>query len=87
MNKTLLALGLAGLCLTAATGAGVAQKSTTVRGGSHYAFPLPKQVTTNEDWLDAGNVAPVGSENKYMHVDNGDALSEIQVGPNLDQSW
>jgi hypothetical protein len=83
MNKTLMALGL---CLMA-VGAALAQQSTTVRGGSRYAFPLPHQVTTNEDWLDAGNVAPVGSENKYMHTDNGDALDEIQAGPNLGQNW
>jgi hypothetical protein len=33
------------------------------------------------------NSAPVGSMNKYSHMDNNDSLDQIQAGPYLGQNW
>ena len=54
-----------------------------------FDVPLPKNVTTSDDWLDMGedNSAPVGSMNKYSHMDNNDSLDQIQAGPYLGQNW
>ncbi len=54
-----------------------------------FDVPLPKNVTTSDDWLDMGedNSAPVGSMNKYSHMDNNNSLDQIQAGPYLGQNW
>jgi|GEM_PF-5597353 len=91
MRKRILAVGVAGLCAVLvfevlAFGA-LAQQSLTVH--RRFDVPLPKNVTTSDDWLDMGgdNSAPVGSMNKYSHMDNNDSLDQIQAGPYLGQNW
>ncbi len=86
MRKRILAVGVAGFCAVMAFGA-LAQQSMTVH--RRFDVPLPKNVTTSDDWLDMGedNSAPVGSMNKYSHMDNNDSLDQIQAGPYLGQNW
>jgi hypothetical protein len=87
MRKRIQTAGLAGFLAVLAFGAALAQQSLTVH--RRYDVPLPKIVTNSDNWLDMGddNSAPVGSMNKYAHMDNNDSLDEIQAGPNLEQNW
>jgi hypothetical protein len=87
MRKSIRSAALAGFLAVLALGAALAQQSLTVH--RRYDVPLPRNVTTSDNWLDMGedNSAPVGSMNKYAHMDNNDSLDEIQAGPNLEQNW
>jgi hypothetical protein len=82
MRKSFLAAGAACLCAVA-FGAAFAQSKLTVHPRS--AIPLPANVMTNDDWLDPGEVVPVGSENNYSRM--VEAPADVQVGPNLNQNW
>ena len=83
MVKSFLAAGVACLCI-AAFGAAFAQ--STLRVHPRSAIPLPANVLTNDDWLDPGQVVPVGSENNnYARM--VESPVDIQVGPNLGQNW
>jgi hypothetical protein len=82
MRKSFLAAGIACLC-AAAFGAAFAQSTLRVRPRS--AIPLPANTLTSDDWLDPGEVVPVGSENNYSRM--VEAPVDVQVGPNLNQNW
>ena len=82
MRKRILAVGVAGLCAVMTFGA-LAQQSMTVH--RRFDVHLPKNVTTSDDWLDPGQVVPVGSENNYARM--VESPVDIQVGPDLNQNW
>jgi len=80
MLKKILALGAAGLCAIVLETASA--QSPPVR---RFKVPLPANVTTSDDWLDAGNVVPQGYGENYARV--VEAPVDVQVGPDLDQNF
>ena len=83
MGKRFLAVGAACLCIVAVFGAAFAQSRLTVHG--RYVIPMPADVTTSDNWLDPGQVVPVGSEDNYARM--VEAPADVQVGPDLGQNW
>jgi hypothetical protein len=75
MRKSFLAAGVIGLCAAAALGSALAQSSLTVH--PRKGIPLPAYVTSNEDWLNPGNV-PTPGEVDRSH--NYSRLVEDPIG-------
>jgi hypothetical protein len=82
MRKSFLAGGVIGLCAVAALGSALAQSSLTVH--PRKGIPLPAYVTSNEDWLNPGNVPTPGEvdrSNNYSRLVEDPIGNIVPVGP------
>jgi hypothetical protein len=83
MRKSFLAAGAAGLFAVAALGAALAQSSLTVH--PNRGVPLPNYVTSNDDWLNPGNVTPEATDrsSNYARLVEDPVGNIVPVGPDL----